>query len=237
MIATALKNLKSNVMKIKFGAIVTDGRGKIGGHVASKNRGGAFLRTKVTPSNPNTAAQSLVRSALASLSSGWALLTEDQRASWNGAVADYQSTDIFGDIKKPSGFNLYVKLNSILLSVGLAVINNAPAKQDLGDVFITAAAIDTSAGTITVTLQGVKPVSAFFRYYATPAMSAGISNAKNRFRIIATSSTALTGAALYSAYTDKFGEPPLDAGVQIGIDVAATNGQKSVTSTVKASLT
>jgi len=58
-------------MKIKFGAIVVAGSGKIGGHVASKNRGGAYLRTKVTPTNPNSPAQAGARALLASLSTGW----------------------------------------------------------------------------------------------------------------------------------------------------------------------
>lgn len=223
-------------MKLKFGAIVTDGRGKIGGHVASKNRGGAYLRTKVTPSNPNTEAQSAVRSILSSLSAGWSQLTDIQRASWNGAVSDYQSTDIFGDIKKPSGFNLYMKLNATLLSIGAALMTEAPAKEELGDAYLTAAAIDITGATITVTLAGAKPAGASFRYYATPSMSAGISNAKNRFRIIADSVTPLTPAALYTAYTAKFGVPQETAAVQIGIDVVALNGQKSVVSTVKASI-
>ena len=30
-------------MKMKWGALVVDGRGKIGGQVASKNRAGAYL--------------------------------------------------------------------------------------------------------------------------------------------------------------------------------------------------
>jgi hypothetical protein len=47
-------------MKMKFGAIVTEGRGKIGGHVASKNKSGAYLRTKVTPVNRQSVAQSNV---------------------------------------------------------------------------------------------------------------------------------------------------------------------------------
>jgi len=37
-------------MKTLFGAIVVDGRGKLGGHVASKNRHGSYFRTKVSPS-------------------------------------------------------------------------------------------------------------------------------------------------------------------------------------------
>ena len=36
-------------MKTKFGAIIVAGSGKINGFVASKNRAGAYLRTKVTP--------------------------------------------------------------------------------------------------------------------------------------------------------------------------------------------
>ena len=49
-------------MKIKWGALVVDGRGKLGGHVAAQNRGGSYLRTKVTPSNPQTTFQTGVRS-------------------------------------------------------------------------------------------------------------------------------------------------------------------------------
>ena len=39
---------------MKFGALVVDGRNKIGGQVASKNRAGAYLRNKVTPSKKRT---------------------------------------------------------------------------------------------------------------------------------------------------------------------------------------
>ena len=99
-------------MKIKFGAIVVDGRGKIGGHVASKNRGGAYLRTKVTPTNPQTTFQSAVRNRLTAFSQGWRGLTQAQRDAWNAAVSNFSKTDVFGDIKQPTGLNLYVKLNS-----------------------------------------------------------------------------------------------------------------------------
>ena len=42
--------------KIKFGMMMTDASGKLGGQVFSKNRGGSYVRTKVTPTNPQTAA-------------------------------------------------------------------------------------------------------------------------------------------------------------------------------------
>ena len=73
-------------MKILWGALVVDGRRKIGGQVASKNRGGAYMRNKVTPVNPQTAAQTAIRNRLAGLSQAWRALTAAQRAAWNGAV-------------------------------------------------------------------------------------------------------------------------------------------------------
>jgi len=86
-------------MKIKFGALVVDGRGKIGGHVASKNRGGAYLRTKVTPVNPQTSFQNAVRNRLTAFAQAWRGLAASQRAAWNSSVSDFSKTDIFGDIK------------------------------------------------------------------------------------------------------------------------------------------
>ena len=88
-------------MKIKWGALVVDGRNKIGGQVASKNRNGAYMRNKVTPVNGKSAGQVTVRNRLASLASGWRGLTAGQRLAWNNAVSDYKKTDIFGDIQNP----------------------------------------------------------------------------------------------------------------------------------------
>src|SRR4051812_170938 len=92
-----INNLTVLTMKVKFGSLVVDGRGKIGGHVLSKNRGGAYMRTKVTPINPQTADQSTVRGTLTSLSQSWRALTQNQITAWNNAVQNFQSTDIFGD--------------------------------------------------------------------------------------------------------------------------------------------
>lgn len=82
-------------MKIKWGALVVDGRGKIGGQVASKNGAGAYMKNKVTPANPQTADQTSARALFGVISAGWSSLTAAQIAAWNGAVADWTSTNIF----------------------------------------------------------------------------------------------------------------------------------------------
>src|SRR5690606_26146133 len=98
--------------KIKFGMMMTDARGKLGGQVFSKNRGGSYIRTKVTPSNPRSSFQQAIRTLLSGFSQAWSSLTANQRSAWNGAVSNWSKTDIFGDIKNPTGKNLFVRLNT-----------------------------------------------------------------------------------------------------------------------------
>jgi hypothetical protein len=122
-------------MKMKFGALVVAGSGKIGGQVASRNRAGAYLRTKSTPINPQTASQSAVRSRLASISQSWRDLTAAQRAAWNGSVSNFQKTDVFGDLRNPTGFNLYQRLNNNLVTIGKTEIQVPPVPSEVLSVF------------------------------------------------------------------------------------------------------
>jgi len=194
-------------MKIKFGSLVTDGRGKIGGHVASKNRGGAYLRTKVSPVNPQTAFQSVVRVLLTALSQAWRSLTSVQRAAWNSAVENFKGTNVFGDIKTPSGLNLFVRLNSNIELAGGTRITEPPVlSSSPSDLTISAAAAE-GAGTFAVTF-GPSPVPADTAYVieATPQVSQGKSFVKNLFRMVQVFPAAdTTPTSIFTAYTDRFG--------------------------------
>jgi len=174
-------------MKAKFGAIVVDGRGKIGGHVASKNRAGSYFRTKVTPVNPQSTAQGTVRNRFSGISSGWRGLTAAQRASWNSAVSDFAKTDIFGDLRNPTGFNLYQRLNNNLLTCGEAAITSPPATLAV-DAFTSmsiAAEDATVAEDLAITHAPGVAADHLVKVYATPPMSAGKSFVKSEYRLIA----------------------------------------------------
>ena len=214
---------------MKFGAIVVDGRGKIGGHVASKNRGGAYLRTKVTPTNPNSTAQAAVRNRLTSLAQGFRALTAAQIAAWNSAVGDFAKTDIFGDIKNPSGVNLYTKLNSNLLEIGQSIITDVPlpaAVEPVTSVTATAAA-GTPAFSVAFGPSPVPSKTAFL-IRATAQLSPGISNFSGKFRNIGqVNATDTTPENILAAYVAKFGT--LVEGRKIAVEMVPVNtdtGQK-----------
>jgi hypothetical protein len=225
-------------MKIKFGAIVVAGSGKIGGHVASKNRGGAYLRTKVTPTNPNSPAQAGARALLASLSTGWSELSEAQRDSWNGAVKDYATTDIFGDIKNPSGINLYVKLNANLLGSGQGALTTAPAKVEIPFSLIDTVSFDVSTPAVSsIAFAGNELDGEILQIRATPVVSAGTSFVKNLFRDVVYSTGASGEAAYGTEYVAKFGTPSAGQIFFISVAVITATGQKGVAQTFKVTAT
>jgi hypothetical protein len=197
-------------MKVKFGSIVTDGRGKIGGHVMSKNRAGSYLRTKVTPVNPNTVAQVVARNALGSLSIAWRGLTSAQRLLWNSAVESFSKTDIFGDIRNPTGQNLYIRLNANLLNAGRAAITVPPLPVAVGSV--TTLTPTQASGGATSIAYAPTPVPADHSMIieATAPVSPGKSFVKSEFRKIAVvAAAAATPFVATAAYATKFGGPGL----------------------------
>lgn len=100
-------------MKITFGALITDGTGKLGGHAAQHGRAGAILRTIKQPSKSPTLGQSLRRQDTQVVAQSWRTLTESQRKSWN----DNAPIGL-------SGFDFYMQINLRLLSISLPLLSS-----------------------------------------------------------------------------------------------------------------
>lgn len=191
---------------MKFGAIVVDGRGKIGGHVASKNRGGAYLRTKVTPVNPQTSYQLGVRNLFTTLSQAWKALTQAQRDAWNAAVSDYARTDIFGDLRNPTGFNLYQQLNNVLVSVGESSLTTPPLPGSTDAIALGALTYTVGAPSLSQAFTGTIGATNYVKVYATAPQSAGRNFVKSQYRLILVMDSGDSSPMdLLSAYQTKFG--------------------------------
>lgn len=209
--------------KVQFGMIVTDMRNKLGGHVFTKNRGGSTVRTKVTPANPQTTYQSGIRQIFTALSQGWRSLTADQRNAWNAAVSSFQRTDIFGNLRTPSGINLYQRLNNVLVQVGVAALTSPPLPEAVADCYV--ASITAAVGTpaLSVTLNETIPANTSLMLFATSPQSAGRNFVKSQFRLIAVLPAAETSP--YDAltkYTAKFGDTG-QVGQKIFVKTVAVN--------------
>jgi hypothetical protein len=144
--------------KSLFGALIVDMRNKLGGHVLSKNKAGSFIRRKVSPSQPQTGAQSKIRSIMTELSRAWGgVLNDGQRAAWKAFGDLHPVTDVFGQAVKLTGEQMYCRLNNVILFLGGVRIDDPPLSLDVSSITdFTPAATETGP---TFELAGVSPGS------------------------------------------------------------------------------
>ena len=200
--------------RIKFGMMMTDARGKLGGQVFTKTRSGATVRTKVTPVNPKTSFQGSVRNAFANISRQWALLDPEDRNGWNAAVGEYAKTNVFGDTYLPSGKSLFQQINNNLSTAGASLVQTVPASRQTTLFDFTEANVNSASGELDIIVFIPAPIPASCRVVieATANNSPGRYNFSGQYRQFA----VVPGSAipdpdvLYNMYVSKFGTPIRD---------------------------
>lgn len=221
--------------KILFTAVVADMRNKLNGTVFSKNRYGAYTRTKVTPVNPQSTAQMLVRSRFGASSAAWRSLTEAQRQSWIDGAPGFPISDIFGNSKILSGQALYNRLNLNLAQVGTASISTCPSPGSVGETVLDSITADVSDNEIVLS-SATAAVPAGFKcaVMGTPLYSPGISFVKNKYRFLGAIAAAgtLNTANVGDEWNAVFGSLVAGQKLSIGLFlVNTTTGQAAPMST------
>lgn len=241
-----MKNSKKKGVKqvlilalIKMSGIgVTEISGKAGGTVFSRGRGGAYVRNRVVPSNPQTIAQQAIRATFGAISSAWRTLTQQQRDEWNAITADYPTQNRLGETKILSGKALFQKLNMNLLEAGQSLATSPSAPQGVNgpvSLDITGFGIDNGAisTNVQVALATAGDDTTVVVFEATPPLSPGVKNANAKFvrffQMTAVSSAANPASQAFSdAYLEVFGLPPVGSQVQLRVfSVNPDTGEKS----------
>jgi hypothetical protein len=147
-----------------------------------------------------------VRNRLAGLSQDWRGLTAAQRSAWNAAVSDFAKTDVFGDLKNPSGFNLYCKLNANLLNCGESAITSPPTPQDILSLTSVSLTVESSTDKVEIAFAPALDADNDYIVFATPPLSPGVNFVKSEYRqidILASGDT--TPVDVTTEYKAKFG--------------------------------
>jgi hypothetical protein len=136
-------------------------------------------------------------------------LTQAQRDSWNSAVASYSKTDIFGDLRNPSGANLFQKLNNNLQSIGIAFLTSAPLPVEVPNTSVVSLSVETTGSVMEIFLSGAVATDSALKIFATAPQSPGKSFVKSEYRIVAQlDPTDTSPADIAAAYVAKFGTFP-----------------------------
>jgi len=98
-------------------------------------RGLQIVRCAWTGTVPNTAKQLVQQGYLTVVAQAWgSTLTADQRDTYHRSARSIIWKDRFGDDYIPSGYQLYMKLNTRRKAMGLGIMTTAPPKQEFVEV-------------------------------------------------------------------------------------------------------
>lgn len=207
---------------VKYGAIISEARGKEAGIVFSRNSYGGYMKQKVSPINPQTSYQQMVRGQLGTIAQQWSGLAEQIKEAWKQLGQQVLRVNRFGDQTYYTGFNLFVKLNRNRVIMGLPIITTPPALPSLPTLNITGVTIEQTSGnvetvSIAFTLTGGDAPSDFqLAVDATPAVLTGRRFVKNFYRQLGSYPAETSPANVTTAYQNRFGMAMPD-GAYVGV--------------------
>lgn len=171
-------------MLINWGAFTTAGSGKVGGHVASKNKSGSYFRTRVVPTNPQTSHQSAVRADFSAGSKGWGALTTAQRTAWNSAIDLQARINRLGNQMLLSGKALYQSIYNNLALISESAITTPKSPVNVYSMLVTTFTAIVAASVSVLTFSNAIPATHKVVLRMTKPLNPGITFVKNLYRVV-----------------------------------------------------
>lgn len=97
---------------VRFGGGVVEIVGSIGGNTFARGPHGAYVRARVTPVNPNSTEQQIVRGLFSTAASAWAGITQAERDAWELYASNTPTENKLGEQTFLSGYNWFCCCNS-----------------------------------------------------------------------------------------------------------------------------
>lgn len=235
---------------IKLGSLAQDVRGSQNGLTFSRNKGGAYVRQKVSPVQPNTPAQRLVRQNFSTNTKLWSgTMTAAERAAWMAYALTYPYTNVFGDSSVLTGLAMSVAKNQVLAQVLVAPILTPPVDNSVTAIPTpSAATINHTTPTMSITTPAqAAPADTDYYVFATPGLPAGRNPSEATYRFIGNFAPVAAGVTvgvsptLMTAWNAKFGAVgsllPGNVVWFIVSQVSITKGNITVGTKLKATVT
>lgn len=163
-------------------SIAGEYRGAFGGLVASRNKGGQYIRRRAVPTNPATDPQEVVRAAMSQLVQRWNNdLDEGERDGWRNYAVQTGWSDKLGQSIELQGVNEFVRSNVPRIQSGqwatghsaitaIAPVDDAPTVFNRGQTPVIEQPATLTDGVFAVTLTGLDITGAdrIFLYVSRP---------------------------------------------------------------------
>ena len=197
--------------------------GKLGLTVTWPGRNGLIRRTLVTPRNPRSPAQQVIRQNLATQAAAYDQLTDAQQEAWVAVAEQIQSKATLGQSGPLTGLQLFTKVNCTLLQIGAPTVTMPPARSLLNPLPVDGLEISNTGSGIAIKLhttdtppdgtmlRGCAPQNSGCRRGVSYRALGTLGNPQNNY------------VDITSAYTGRFGVPAVGKRVFVSVN-ACVNG-------------
>lgn len=215
--AVASPNEEYRAMKFTPGPAISAASGSIGGTVFSRNRFGAYTRTRAIPITSTTIYAQNAKAILSAQSQAWAGLTAAQRLAWKSWAQTHPVTDNLGQSQNLTGHQAYVQINSRLDFSGGTLLALPPVADAPDALTSLTATFDIGTGDFEVVFTPTPlPTGVALWSQAAVVSSAGVTYIKNLLKQVDIQAAASTSPVdLQSAIETRFG--PLQVGQAVHI--------------------
>jgi hypothetical protein len=160
--------------KVNYGEVITQMKGKSGGHEYVQNQYGAYMRRKTAKINRPSPDKLSTAAIFSRVSSHWKTLTPEQQQRWEDTGKMFVNTDSFGMPQTLTGFNFFVECNCNRVFIGEPIIDdpiNINPTWQLIDYRVNTDPLGT-----TLELEIVDPIPNDYKVllFTTPAQNPGL---------------------------------------------------------------
>jgi hypothetical protein len=140
---------------VKLGGMIAEIRGSVGGSTFARNRGGAYVRNRSVPLNPQTTNQVAVRTLFGIFAQRFSdTLTASQRDAWEQYAANVLLPNSLGESRQVTALNHYIRSNTLLSLTNQSLVDDAPTQFTTGPTIEPTITLDATADTLSFTDLG-----------------------------------------------------------------------------------
>lgn len=220
MLASAAVESQSRCQRAlaKYGALITEIKGSVGGTTFKGTKQGGSVQNKITKVDAGRGSGKITKADAGRViqvigntvanSTAWKDLTDAQRQTWVTQAPNYPFYNKFGEPYTPSGFQLYMSCNNNLLNIGESVLTDAPLPESI--ISMPAFEVATIAAVLLqMDCPDTIPAGTVATIYGTVVQSQGRNLQKGRLKaLVILDDTTVFPYDLAADYVKIFGTVP-----------------------------
>jgi hypothetical protein len=216
----------SQTMLVQFGSLITQGAGKLGGHVVQRGSFGQTMRTKTSPVVRRSDTNQEPRAVQSHVASYWRDLASVDKTSWSSLASVQTRYNKFGTAYTPSGFQLFMELNcNRVYYFSQTVLEPAPAAPNFPNLTAWSLTADPSAPSLLLewSVVGGDPNFAVCpKFYKLQSRGASFPRGSSLYTF-EPATIGVESIDLQTAFAKRFGVVP-GGEWQVAIDVFIIDG-------------